>query len=117
MGKRDGEEGLLRTVAIHKISFPKPAKNIRLFLTVFIIFSLSVPVGTVSAKVPDTGEEEWGFSAIFYDNSNGLPASEANAIAQSRNGFIWIGGYSGLIRYDGNDFYRLDSSAGITSLG
>ena len=87
-----------------------------LFLAVFVILSLLAPVSTISAEEFDTSEEEWGFSAILYDNSNGLPTSEANAIAQTRNGFIWIGGYSGLIRYDGNDFYRFDSSMGISSV-
>lgn len=87
-----------------------------LFLAVFVILSLLAPVSTISAEESDTSEEEWGFSAILYDNSNGLPTSEANAIAQTRNGFIWIGGYSGLIRYDGNDFYRFDSSMGISSV-
>lgn len=53
---------------------------------------------------------------ILYDNSNGLPTSEANAIVQSKDGFIWIGGYSGLIRYDGIDFTRFDSSYGITTV-
>lgn len=53
---------------------------------------------------------------ILYDNSSGLPTSEANAIVQSKDGFIWIGGYSGLIRYDGIDFTRFDSSYGITSV-
>lgn len=53
---------------------------------------------------------------VLYDNSNGLPTSEANAIVQSKDGFIWIGGYSGLIRYDGIDFERFDSSYGITTV-
>lgn len=57
-----------------------------------------------------------GYSGIMYNNNNGLPTSEANAIVQSGNGFIWIGSYSGLIRYDGNDFVRYDSSTGITSV-
>ncbi len=57
-----------------------------------------------------------GYSAVLYDNSNGLPTSEANAIVQSNDGFIWIGSYSGLIRYDGNSFYRFDSSTGIASV-
>lgn len=57
-----------------------------------------------------------GYSAVLYDNSNGLATSEANAIAQTKDGFIWLGGYSGLIRYDGNTFYRYDSSVGITSV-
>ncbi len=56
------------------------------------------------------------YTAILYDSSNGLPTSEANAIVQSPDGFMWIGGYSGLIRYDGSNFYRFDSSTGISSV-
>ena len=57
-----------------------------------------------------------GYSAVLYDNSNGLPTSEANAIVQSADGYIWIGSYSGLIRYDGNRFYRYDASSGVSSV-
>lgn len=57
-----------------------------------------------------------GYASVLYDNTNGLPTSEANAIAQTSDGFIWIGSYSGLIRYDGNTFERYDSTSGITSV-
>lgn len=57
-----------------------------------------------------------GYSAVLYDNKNGLPTSEANAIVQTEEGFIWIGSYSGLIRYDGTTFERLDSTTGIASV-
>ncbi|MBR3057837.1 MAG: HD domain-containing protein [Clostridiales bacterium] len=57
-----------------------------------------------------------GYSSILYNNTNGLPTSEANAVAETRDGFIWIGSYSGLIRYDGNTFTRIDSSYGISSV-
>ncbi len=66
-------------------------------------------------SVDPTGEKE-GFSAVLYNNENGLPTSEANAIAETGEGFIWIGGYSGLVRYDGNTFERIDSTTGITSV-
>lgn len=56
------------------------------------------------------------YSAVLYDNKNGLPTSEANAIAETGDGFIWIGAYSGLIRYDGNTFERIDSTGGIASV-
>ncbi|MBQ9606879.1 MAG: hypothetical protein IJV16_06860, partial [Lachnospiraceae bacterium] len=56
------------------------------------------------------------YTAILYNSNNGLPTSEANAIAQSSDGFIWLGGYSGLIRYDGTDFTRFDSTTGISSV-
>lgn len=56
------------------------------------------------------------FASILYDNQNGLPTSEANTILQTSDGFIWIGSYSGLIRYDGNTFYRFDSTEGISNV-
>ena len=56
------------------------------------------------------------YTTVLYDNKNGLPTSEANAIAETEDGFIWIGSYSGLIRYDGNNFLRIDSSSGIASV-
>jgi len=58
-----------------------------------------------------------GYSPVLYNNTNGLPTSEANAIAQTPDGFLWIGSYSGLIRYDGNTFERINSAeTGITSV-
>ncbi len=74
----------------------------------------SIAVGAPVSKVDvfGTGED---YTSVLYDSTNGLPTSEANAIVQSRDGFIWLGGYSGFIRYDGTDFYRFDSSLGISS--
>ena len=57
-----------------------------------------------------------GYSAVLYDNTNGLPTAEANAIAETSDGFIWIGSYAGLIRYDGNSFERMNSTGGISSV-
>ena len=67
------------------------------------------------AAVDPIGHSE-GFSAVLYDNVSGLPTSESNAIAQTSEGFIWIGSYSGLIRYDGNSFERVDPSTGIAGV-
>ena len=64
----------------------------------------------------DPIEHSEGYSAVLYDNTNGLPTSEANAIAETSEGFIWIGSYAGLIRYDGNTFERMDPSGGLTSI-
>ena len=56
-----------------------------------------------------------GYSTRLYNASTGLPTSDANTILATRDGYIWIGGYSGLIRFDGNTFKRADSSTGLTS--
>ena len=56
-----------------------------------------------------------GYSAEIYDANNGLPTSDANFILGAKDGHVWIGGYSGIIRYDGSVFDRLDTSDGLTS--
>ena len=55
-------------------------------------------------------------TAVIYNNANGLPSSDANDIVQTSEGFIWIGSYSGLIRYDGKTFERMDSTTGLASV-
>ena len=84
-----------------------------LILAIFVLSCLPMPVDAVATD-EDDGEE--GYSAFIYDNISGLTTSEANAIAQTGIGFIWIGGYSGLTRYDGNEFRRFDSSSGVSSV-
>lgn len=68
-----------------------------------------------SAAVDPTDKGD-GYSAVLYDNTNGLPTSEANAITETPDGFIWIGSYSGLTRYDGKNFERVDSTTGIANV-
>lgn len=92
------------------------------FLSFIVLFSASVPLyadggdnsGGVTVVDPTTGSE--GYASFLYDNTKGLPTSEANAIAETSDGFIWIGSYGGLIRYDGNTFERYKSTTGIASV-
>ncbi len=64
----------------------------------------------VSGQIPGVG-----YTAELYDATNGLPTSEANCVLAANDGYIWIGGYSGIIRYDGSVFERLPSTDGLTS--
>ena len=72
-------------------------------------------VPNLPLSVDPIGKAE-GFSAILYNNPNGLPTSDANTIAETGEGFIWIGSYAGLIRFDGNTFERIDSTTGIANV-
>lgn len=56
-----------------------------------------------------------GYASQLYDATNGLPTSDANCVLGSSDGFIWIGSYAGVIRYDGTAFERLPTSFGLTS--
>ena len=54
------------------------------------------------------GDDSWApFDAPWFDQvgiSDGLPHSITTAIAQDRDGLVWVGTMGGLVRYDG---YRL----------
>ncbi|MBO4678753.1 MAG: hybrid sensor histidine kinase/response regulator, partial [Lachnospiraceae bacterium] len=59
--------------------------------------------------------QEVDYTAEIYDASNGLPTSDAMYLMCAEDGYMWIGGYSGILTYDGSLFDRLDASAGLTS--
>jgi len=42
---------------------------------------------------------------------NGLPQNTVQALAQTRDGFIWLGAEVGLVRFDGNSFVHLDQNS------
>ena len=86
---------------------------------------LSVQLLTVAFAVKDDWAKEPAvdpvsqndrYSAVMYDNTSGLPTSEANAIEETADGTLWIGSYSGLVSYDGTSFVRTDSTTGIASV-
>lgn len=50
-----------------------------------------------------------------YNETNGLPTGEANTVLQTRDGYVWIGSYGGLIRYDGTTFRNYSRENAIPS--
>lgn len=44
------------------------------------------------------------YVVTLYNERNGLPTGEANTVLQTSDGYVWIGSYGGLIRYDGTKF-------------
>lgn len=42
-----------------------------------------------------------------YNSANGMPSDEANTITQTRDGYLWIGSYSGLMRFNGQVFQTM----------
>lgn len=87
------------------------------FVFAFLLLAqTAVAFGDAKEPSVDPVRDSDSYSAFLYNNTNGLPVSEANAIVQTSEGFIWIGCYAGLIRYDGNTFERLDSTHGVNSI-
>jgi len=50
------------------------------------------------------------YATTFYNTGiNNFPSDEANAVIQTRDGYMWFGGYSGLIRFDGKQYRVWDA--------
>lgn len=50
-----------------------------------------------------------------YNETNGLPTGEANTVLQTQDGYVWVGSYGGLIRYDGTNFRNYSKEGAILS--
>ena len=59
----------------------------------------------LSAQADD---QSWSF--VLYNNNNGMPFSEANDLQQTSDGFIYVGCYGGLLRFDGEAFFRFEDA-------
>ena len=87
-------------------------KGMSVILAVFMAGSLfAANRSMIRANDQDTAahqEEDFDYEADFdtvtYAADNGLITSEANAVAQTRDGYIWVGTYAGLYRYNGVRF-------------
>ncbi len=85
-------------------------------LTLFFLF-LFLPVCAKADVTPS--ESIPNYIKTSYSIEQGLPTDEANAVVQDHTGYLWIGGYGGLIRYDGSHFTDFSSnleSSAIRSL-
>ena len=104
------------------------------FLCLILVLSCGITASAISGnEVQDVQEGATNFSrygggyaatgqisgvsytAEVYDASNGLPTSDSMFILAANDGSVFIGGYSGVMRYDGSSFERLDTSDGLTS--
>jgi len=51
------------------------------------------------------------FKVDRYNVQSGLPSNRVNCIAQDDNGFIWLAASSGLVRFDGTDFFDFNTAS------
>lgn len=50
-----------------------------------------------------------------FNIDNGLPSNTVRCVFKDTKGLIWIGTQSGLVRYDGKNFFVFDESTGLVS--
>ncbi|MDC7124692.1 MAG: HD domain-containing protein [Spirochaetales bacterium] len=87
----------------------------------FLLFAVLISSYTASILFADVSNNiisGKGYSCSLYNVNEGYPVSGARAIVQTSDGFIWIGDYSGLFRFDGRKFeiMRAENLTSVISL-
>ena len=70
---------------------------------------------TAPAYAQEPDEDSGSYVATVYNERNGLPTGEANAILQTSDGYVWVGSYGGLVRYDGSNFRNYSTEGKLPS--
>ncbi len=65
---------------------------------------------TCAAWALDPGRAVTQYAQRHWSTEDGLPQSTVQALAQTRDGFLWIGTQEGLARFDGTHFTIFDSA-------
>ncbi len=110
-GGKDGEGG--------EDGAPAPARAMALIVAAGCC--LASAAGTsVPARAEDQpvsrGSGYSDYVQTVYSTSNGLPCGEANDIAMTGDGVMWIGTYAGLYRYNGREFRWMDGYDSIRNV-
>ena len=76
-------------------------------------FSDFVDTSSAKTEAPaqDTGLRAWPFSFNSWRGQPGMPPGSVQALTQSRDGYLWLGGDDGLARFDGVRFVLVGTKA------
>jgi energy-coupling factor transport system substrate-specific component len=74
---------------------------------ILIFFLLSVCLCPFEAKAQHHRSLFASYKETLFHSGNGMLSDEANAVAQSHDGYLWIGSYAGLMRYNGQAFQQM----------
>ena len=84
-------------------------------MVLFLTFGLPVPASAEAGPLPEPKDYN-DYVQSVYSSNNGLPCGEANDIAQTNDGVLWIGTYAGLYRYNGREFRWVDNYESVRNV-
>ncbi len=92
------------------------AEHISLLIALFVL-----PAAVMFPQVRALAEEAThdyaaDYAVTSYGTGDGLATVEINAIAQTADGYIWAGTYSGIYRYDGTRFEAMNLDSRICNV-
>ena len=82
---------------------------------VWLNFSLCLGILLISRSAfgLDPTQSLLQYNCRSWTRQNALPANGIRALAQTAEGYLWIGTQKGLLRFDGNDFVTINPPSGL----
>ena len=72
----------------------------------------------IGSTLPQSRPEPWcEYRVDRWQTEDGLPGNEVTALAQTRDGYLWVGTSSGLARFDGVRFVKVGEREGVRATG
>ena len=90
-------------------------------MAILLALALTVPGMIPAARAEETTRTAEtvnynDYVQTIYSSLNGLPCGEANDIAQTNDGILWVGTYAGLYRYNGREFKWMDDYESVRNV-
>jgi hypothetical protein len=76
---------------------------------VIIVAVASLSAGPRRANADDLSQVSDAYTVTSWGYKDGLPSGGVHGLAQDRDGYLWLGTNSGLLRFDGISFVSWDS--------
>ena len=91
----------------------KSGKHTSSAITILIISALVLSQG-MNVQAEDFSTDD--FEVETYGGEEGIASTQVNAVAQTSDGYLWVGTYSGLYRYDGVNFESVEIDDNIKNV-
>ena len=101
--------------SIHHWRSTNAAKKAEKALILAVAAGILLNLNASGARAEDLEEpvRYADYVQTVYSSNNGLPCGEANDIAMTTDGILWVGTYAGLYRYNGKEFRWMDSMENV----
>lgn len=78
-----------------------------------LLGGLMIP--TMETKAAGTWDFAADYTSLLYGLDEGLNSTVMNAVTQTGDGYVWLGSYAGVFRYDGTRFEQMNLDDRITN--
>lgn len=86
------------------------------FVLIISVLSIAGKESAYAGQTKENKEGDISYIQTVYNSENGLSCGNANDLAQTDDGILWVGTYAGLFRYNGREFRLMNEYENIRNV-